>query len=136
MKGRVRKIRLENDLSYREKVLGFNDLLLGMLTAPTGTDGFIRYRIVFRDGTYGLERLESGISTPLRSTLQDENEKGRNLVIPSGTYYFEEYPDLSEEEILKDTLSTLLGIIGKDEIIVRLYKKNSLECVLQGMRPV
>ena len=132
MTGRVQKVKLEDNLGYKEKVLDFNALLLCMLTAPTASDGFVRYHIEKQGRTYNLIYRDSGY----RDSLKDMDDDDWDLVIPSGTYYFEEYPDLSEEEILVKTLSSILGTRGKDEIYVRMFKKNSLECVLQAFRPV
>ena len=132
MTGRVQKIKLESSIGYEEKVLGFNDLLLCMLTSQPGSDGFIRYSIHKEANTYNLKKISSGF----RGSLKDTDSEMYDLVIPSGTYYFEEYPDLSEEKILTDTLASILGTSGKDEIYVRLFKKNSIECVLQAFRPV
>ena len=132
MTGRVQKVKLETSICYREKVLDFNDLLLCMLTSQPGSYGFIRYRVEGSGKTCNLKKISSGFM----DSLKDIDAGICDLVIPSGTYYFEEYPDLSEEKILTGTLASILGTSGKDEIYVRLFKKNSLECVLQAFRPV
>lgn len=136
MTGRVQKIQLENDLSYKEKELDFNALLLYMLTSPEGSEGCIRYSIERAGKGYNLKRISSGIRLSLKDGSRGDKKEEYDLVISSGTYSFEEYPDLSEEQILRKTLKDILGTRGKDEIYIRIYKKNSLECVMQAFRPV
>ena len=136
MTRRVQTVELEYNLGYKEKELEFNALLLCMLTAPEGSDGCIRYRIEKSPKGYNLKRISSGISISLTDSIKRGNNEDNDLVISSGTYIFEEYPDLSEQQILMDTLSDILGTRGKDEIYIRIYKKDSLECVMQAFRPV
>ena len=136
MTGRVQKVQLERNLSYKEKELDFNALLLCMLTAPEGSEGCIRYSIERAGKSYNLKRISSGLRLSLKDRDRGDNEEECNLVISSGTYSFEEYPDLSEEQLLRKTLSDILGTRGKDEIYIRIYKKNSLECVMQAFRPI
>ena len=136
MTGRVQKIQLENDLSYKEKEFDFNALLLYMLTSSEGTEGCIKYSIEKTVKGYNLKRISSGIRFSLKDRDRGDKKEDYNLVISSGTYSFEEYPDLSEEQILRKTLSDILGTRGKDEIYIRIYKKNSLECVMQAFRPI
>ena len=136
MTGRVQTVRLECNLGYKEKELEFNALLLCMLNAPAGSDGCIRYRLDKSGNSYNLKRISSGINISLTETGKRGNNEESNLVISSGTYNFEEYPELSEENILMETLSDILGTRGKDEIYIRIYKKNSIECVMQAFRPL
>ena len=136
MTGRVQTVKLEEDLGYKEKELEFNALLLCMLTSPEGSDGCIRYRLEKEGKDYNLKRISSGISISPRNSGKRGKDKDYDLVISSGTYSFEEYPDLSEEQILRETLKDILGTRGKDEIYIRIYKKNSLECMMQAYRPI
>lgn len=142
MRNRLQKLTLTNPLTYKPKEMEFNAMLRFILLAPVGTDAFIRFRFSFSDSGATFERMESGYKEPLTEKEKAETEAGlrpkirdgETLSIPVGTYYFEQYPDLSEEKLLTRTLSALLSVGSGDEIYVRLFKENMLECVMQGFR--
>lgn len=144
MKNRVQKLLLANPLTYKEEEFDFNGLLRKILLSPAGTDGFIHFKFVFSDSGAMFSRLSSGIKSPMTEEEKETIEHGltpiirsdEKVSIPAGKYYFEQYPDLSEEQLLTRTLASLISIGSGNEIYVRLYKENFLETVMQAFRPI
>ena len=59
-----------------------------------------------------------------------------DFFIPEGTYLFEQYPDIVEEAMLGTSLLQILSIKGGEgTVYVRILKENTLECVMQALRP-
>ena len=142
---RIHKLELFNPLTFRRTGTGFNELIRTMLTAPTGTDSFIRYDFTFSDSGAVFTYTDSGIKTPLSDEEKERIESGltplvrddEDTAIPAGKYAFEQYPDLAEESLLTMALAGLIGLGGcRDSIYVRLYKENALELVMQAFRPL
>ncbi len=140
----MQRLNLFNALTYKREDMDFNSLLLKMLKAETGSDAFLLYSFSFNDGGLNLKRLDSGFKSPLTAEEKERIESGRTPIvradedtsIPEGKYFFEQYPDLSEEELLAMTLSHIASQKGgSDKIYVRLYKESILECVMQAFRP-
>ena len=106
-------LNLFNPLTYKREDYDFNSLLIKMLKAEKGSDSFILYSISFDDSSLKLKKIDSGFKTPLTKEEKDRIESGLSPIvrddddtsIPSGKYYFEQYPDLSEEQLLSLTFS-------------------------------
>ena len=142
---RLQKLELFNPLTYRREETGFNALIRTMLSAPVGTDSFIRYDFTFSDAGAVFSYRDSGMKTPLSDGEKKRIESGlsplvrddEDTAIPSGRYAFEQYPDLSEESMLTMTLAGIIGFSGaQNTVYVRLYKENALELVMQAFRPL
>ena len=142
---RLQKLELFNPLTYRRTETGFNELIRTMLTAPTGTDSFIRYDFTFTDAGAEFRASDSGMKSPLSDEEKKRIESGlsplvrddEDTAIPAGRYAFEQFPDLAEESGLTMTLAGLLSVRGaENSIYVRLYKENVLELVMQAFRPL
>lgn len=141
---RVQKLTLAHPLTYKRERFSFNQLIRAMLSEPTGTDSFIKLKIGYNDSGAVFEYLDSGKKTPLTKEEKDRIEAGfspiirstDNTEIPAATYYFEQFPDLSEESLLTITLAGLMSRKSDSDVIfLRLYKENSLELIMQGFRP-
>lgn len=137
-------LNLFNPLTYKREDYDFNSLLIKMLKAEKGSDSFILYSISFDDSSLKLKKIDSGFKTPLSQEEKDRIESGLSPIvrddedtsIPSGKYYFEQYPDLSEEQLLSLTFSQIAAKKGGNNLLyVRLYKENTLELVMQAFRP-
>lgn len=141
---RVQKLTLAHPLTYHREKFGFNELIRIMLSEPAGTDSFIKFKVSYKDAGAVFEYLDSGKKTPLTKEEKDRIESGFSPIIrstddteiPAATYYFEQFPDLSEESLLTITLSGLLSRKSNSDIVyLRLYKENVLELIMQGFRP-
>ncbi len=140
----MQKLNLINALTFKRERTTFNSLMLKMLMAPRGSDGFILYSFSYSDGGISLKQVDSGFKTPLTDKEIERINSGLSPIvrsdedtsIPAGKYYFEQYPDLSEEALLEKTLASISSAKGGEKLIyVRLYKENELECVMQAFRP-
>ena len=140
----MQKLNLFNPLTYKREDFSFNELLKKILLSEKGSDSFILYRFSYNDTGCTFTRIDSGFKTPLTEQEKERIESGRSPMIrededtsiPEGRYYFEQYPDLSEEELLPFTFASITAAKGgEDRLYVRLYKENELECVMQAFRP-
>lgn len=140
----MQKLTMFNPLTFKREEISFNQLLVKMLKAEKGSDAFILYSFSFSDTGCNLRQIDSGFKTPLTKEEKERIERGLSPIvrededtsIPAGTYLFEQYPDLSEEELLSTTFSSIAAAKGGEALLyVRLYKENTLECVMQAFRP-
>lgn len=140
----MQKLNLFNPLTYKREDFSFNQMLKKILLSEKGSDSFILYSFSYSDDGCRLKKLDSGFKTPLTDKEKERIESGHspiiredeNTSIPEGKYYFEQYPDLSEEELLPLTFASITAAKGgEDRLYVRLYKENELECVMQAFRP-
>ncbi len=140
----MQKLNLINPLTFKRVEISFNELMLKMLLSPKGSDSFILYSYAFDDSGCKFTRVDSGMKSPLTKEEKERIERGLspivrdddNTSIPAGSYLFEQYPDLSEEELLATTFAAITAAKGDSNLLyVRLYKENELECVMQAFRP-
>lgn len=140
----MQKLNLINPLTFKRVEISFNELMLKMLLSPKGSDSFILYSYVFDDSGCKFTRVDSGMKSPLTKEEKERIESGLSPIvrddddtsIPAGSYLFEQYPDLSEEELLATTFAAITAAKGDSNLLyVRLYKENELECVMQAFRP-
>lgn len=140
----MQKLNLFNPLTYKREEFTFNSLLKKILLSPKGSDSFILYSFSYEDCGCTFKKLDSGFKTPLTHEEKERIESGHTPIIrddedtsiPSGKYLFEQYPDLSEEELLPITFASITAAKGGEDILyIRLYKENELECVMQAFRP-
>ncbi len=142
---RIFELNLLNPIGYKKKEMTLNEMIKNALLAPTGSEFFIKYSFSFSDSDVTFTYISAGEKDPLTQEEKIQIESGRSIpirsdediVIPEGKYLFEQYPDIAEEESLSRVLSSLLiAKGGENTVYVRILKENTLECVMQALRPV
>lgn len=141
---RIFELNLLNPIGYKKKEMTLNEMIKNALLAPTGSEFFIKYSFSFSDSDVTFTYISAGEKDPLTQEEKIQIESGRSIpirsdediVIPEGKYLFEQYPDIAEEESLSRVLSSLLiAKGGENTVYVRILKENTLECVMQALRP-
>ena len=144
MIGRILKLTLFNPIVYKSVGMDFNSMLKKCLLSPTGSECSIQYDFSFSDEGINLKYVKSGFKTPPSEEEKKTIERGdvpmrredEDFFIPEGTYLFEQYPDIVEEAMLGTSLLQILSIKGGEgTVYVRILKENTLECVMQALRP-
>ena len=108
----------------------------------TGYDTVICYSYHLKDERIEISPLISGERkgyTPeekaqIENGIALERKDGEDVDIPAGSYLFEQLPFIPEE---KDLPRIILPYLTKDKglFYARIYKENTLECVMQLLFP-
>lgn len=129
---RCLKLYLQNTIYYERSSQGLEQFIDRIYKEEPGFETISSYDFSFEDDGLNLVNMENGIKMgPPSLEPQTDPWPGLSIKLQEGSYLFTQLPVLDDVTKLKSALMPFLRNTMSGRCYVRLYKENTLECVMQ-----
>ncbi len=130
---RIQKLHILNSMYYEPTDISLDEIISSLNDKERGFDAIAIYKFKRQDELLEIEKEAIGIHR-MPQSLEPEHPKNPEelLSIKEGSYFFMQLPVLDENQ-LKLELLPFIGGKEDGKVIVRIFKENRFEEIMQFM---